>query len=87
MAAERGGTSKRRRKGKEMKQMELDDALMILTEIATGDDERQAICLVKESLYGLQDEAAANARVAETYRHLYEDAQKRMTRLREHAAC
>ena len=70
-----------------MKQMELDDALMILTEIATGADERQAICLVKESVYGLQDEAAANARVAETYRHLYEDAQKRMMRLRARAAC
>lgn len=87
MEAERHGTSKGQWKGEMMKQMELDDALMILTEIATGADERQAICLVKESVYGLQNEAAANARVAETYRHLYEDAQKRMMRLRERAAC
>lgn len=61
-----------------MKEMELDDALMILTEVATGDEERRAICLVKESVYGLQNDA-------EAYRHLYESALKRLTRYRERA--
>lgn len=59
-----------------MKEMELEDALAILTEIATGDEERRAICLVKESVYGLRDEA-------EAYRGLYESARKRLTRFRE----
>lgn len=59
--------------------MELDDALAVLTEIATGDEERKAICLVKDSLYGLRREADA-------YRGLYESAQKRLTRFREGAA-
>ena len=67
------------KESKRKEPMELDDALMILTEIATGTEEREAICLVKESIYGLQYEA-------DTYRHMYEGVQKRIVMYRDMAS-
>ena len=42
-----------------------------------------AVFAIKESVAGLQTELNDTIRQAETYRHLFEDAQKRLTRLRD----
>lgn len=56
--------------------MELDEAMAILSEIATGDREREAFEVVRRSLVGLMD-------ASETYRSLYEGAEKRIIRYRD----
>ena len=56
--------------------MEIDEALNIISEIATGDKEQEAYKVVKETILSL-------CYHSDTYRHLYEDSQKRLTRLRD----
>lgn len=69
-----------------MKEIELEDALSIVTELARTDEERMAVFAIKESVAGLQTELNDTRRQAETYRHLFEGIQKRLTRFRDVAA-
>lgn len=59
--------------------MELDEALSIISEIATGDNERRAFLHIKDSIVGLINDL-------ESYRSLYESATKKMERFRDIAS-
>lgn len=56
--------------------MEVDQALAIISEIATGDKEREAFLCIKEAMIGLLNDC-------DTYRSMYEGIQKRITHLRD----
>lgn len=59
--------------------MEIDEAVAIIREIATGDRESEAIDVIARTIVGLID-------ATETYRSLYEGAEKRIMRYRDIAS-